>query len=330
MLDFIDQMGDRFYVGVSSFVRVQLKDGAFHEDVGYGVSEGMRSKALSIEKARKEAVTDGLKRALRAFGNVMGNCISDKQYLRYIQRQPKPGESNLSGLAIKQRGEVSPQLAELRARYIDSLSLPAKERNVPPLKLDMTATPATGNMPDRRNIQASGSDHHTPGAVPSRSVPSLQKGVTERQETERLSISPESTGRGSKTVLHKHPLVTTTRSVRQAHSEPSVTKSIQLSSHQDTPTNSGLSLAIKPAPSKGSESTVESVTANTRPVATGDEEARKKRQEQQRLQKEKWQKKHGMGVKRRSEGDVSSGENGNGIETAIESDDLISEGRKPS
>ena len=63
--DFIDQLGDRFYVGVSSFVRVQLKDGAYHEDVGYGVSEGMRSKALSIEKARKESVTDGLKRALR-------------------------------------------------------------------------------------------------------------------------------------------------------------------------------------------------------------------------------------------------------------------------
>ena len=322
-------MGDRFYVGVSSFVRVQLKDGAFHEDVGYGVSEGMRSKALSIEKARKEAVTDGLKRALRAFGNVMGNCISDKQYLRYIQKQPKPAESNLSGLAIKQRGEVSPQLAELRARYIDSLSLPATERNVPPLKLDMTATPATGNMHDRRNIQASGSDHHTPGAVPSRSVPSMQKGVTERQETERLSISPEPTGRGSRTVAHKHPLVTTTGSVRQTHSEPLVTKSVQqqpLPPHHDTPPHPAPSLAIKTALSKGSESTVESVTANTRPVATGDEEARKKRKEQQRLQKEKWQKKHGMGVKRRSEGDFSSGESGSGIETAIDVDKLILEG----
>ena len=63
--DFIDQFGDKFYVGVSTFVRVQLKDGVYHEDVGYGVSEGMRSKALSIEKARKEAVTDGLKRALK-------------------------------------------------------------------------------------------------------------------------------------------------------------------------------------------------------------------------------------------------------------------------
>lgn len=42
-----------------------LQDGAYHEDVGYGVSEGLKSKALALEKARKEAVTDGMKRALK-------------------------------------------------------------------------------------------------------------------------------------------------------------------------------------------------------------------------------------------------------------------------
>lgn len=41
------------------------QDGAYHEDIGYGVSEGLKSKALSLEKARKEAVTDGMKRALK-------------------------------------------------------------------------------------------------------------------------------------------------------------------------------------------------------------------------------------------------------------------------
>ncbi len=45
-------------------------------------SEGMRSKAFSIEKARKEAVTDALKRALKSFGNVLGNCLKDKDYVR--------------------------------------------------------------------------------------------------------------------------------------------------------------------------------------------------------------------------------------------------------
>jgi DNA recombination protein Rad52 len=47
------------------FSPAPAQDGSYHEDVGYGVSEGLKSKALSLEKARKEAVTDGLKRALR-------------------------------------------------------------------------------------------------------------------------------------------------------------------------------------------------------------------------------------------------------------------------
>uniref|UniRef100_A0A8C5XET3 DNA repair protein RAD52 homolog n=1 Tax=Microcebus murinus TaxID=30608 RepID=A0A8C5XET3_MICMU len=63
-VDFVDLNNGKFYVGVCAFVRVQLKDGSYHEDVGYGVSEGLKSKALSLEKARKEAVTDGLKRSL--------------------------------------------------------------------------------------------------------------------------------------------------------------------------------------------------------------------------------------------------------------------------
>ena len=51
-IDFVDYANGKFYVGVCAYVKVQLKDGSFHEDVGYGTSEGMRSKALSIEKAR--------------------------------------------------------------------------------------------------------------------------------------------------------------------------------------------------------------------------------------------------------------------------------------
>ncbi|XP_065148018.1 DNA repair protein RAD52 homolog isoform X1 [Paramisgurnus dabryanus] len=88
-VDFVDLINGKFYVGVSAFVKVQLKDGSFHEDVGYGVSEGLKSKALSLEKARKEAVTDGLKRALKCFGNALGNCILNKEYLIAINKIPK-------------------------------------------------------------------------------------------------------------------------------------------------------------------------------------------------------------------------------------------------
>ena len=77
-------MQGKNFVGTSAIVKVILKDGAFHEDIGYGTSEGMRSKALSLEKARKEAVTDGLKRAFKSFGNALGNCLADKEYVRYV------------------------------------------------------------------------------------------------------------------------------------------------------------------------------------------------------------------------------------------------------
>lgn len=97
-VDFVDLSNGKFYVGVCAFVRVQLKDGSYHEDVGYGVSEGLKSKALSLEKARKEAVTDGLKRALKCFGNALGNCILDKEYLRAVNKLPKlpPGDLDLA------------------------------------------------------------------------------------------------------------------------------------------------------------------------------------------------------------------------------------------
>ena len=88
-VDFVDHHQQKFYVGVTATVKVSLKDGSFHEDVGYGVSEGMRSKALSLEKARKEAVTDGMKRALRSFGNLLGNCLQDKEYIKLVGGQSK-------------------------------------------------------------------------------------------------------------------------------------------------------------------------------------------------------------------------------------------------
>jgi DNA repair and recombination protein RAD52 len=53
--------------------------GQSREDVGYG--EGI-AKALPAahESAGKEAVTDGLKRALRSFGDQFGNGLYDKRF----------------------------------------------------------------------------------------------------------------------------------------------------------------------------------------------------------------------------------------------------------
>ena len=40
----------------------------------------MKFEGVAKEMAEKEAVTDGLKRALRCFGNMLGNCLYDTKY----------------------------------------------------------------------------------------------------------------------------------------------------------------------------------------------------------------------------------------------------------
>ncbi|TVY41508.1 DNA repair and recombination protein [Lachnellula occidentalis] len=91
-VDFVDENPQTMKVslGLSVIVRVTLRDGTFHEDVGYGHMENAKGKAAAFEKAKKEGTTDGLKRALRNFGNVLGNCIYDKEYLGKVTKVKAP------------------------------------------------------------------------------------------------------------------------------------------------------------------------------------------------------------------------------------------------
>lgn len=89
-------------LGLSVIVRVTLRDGTFHEvrnfesqevgfakqlqDIGYGHIENCKGKAAAFEKAKKEGTTDGLKRALRNFGNLLGNCVYDKDYVAKVTK----------------------------------------------------------------------------------------------------------------------------------------------------------------------------------------------------------------------------------------------------
>ncbi|KAL1960255.1 hypothetical protein VTO42DRAFT_8798 [Malbranchea cinnamomea] len=87
-VDFVDEdpKTGRINLGLSVIVRVTLKDGTYHEDIGYGHTENYKDKAAAFEKAKKEGTTDGLKRALRTFGKVLGNCIYDKEYLSRVTK----------------------------------------------------------------------------------------------------------------------------------------------------------------------------------------------------------------------------------------------------
>ena len=87
-IDFVDENPNNgnISLGLSVIVRVTLRDGTFHEDVGYGQVKNVKDKAAAFEKAKKEGTTDGLKRALRNFGNILGNCIYDKDYVSKVTK----------------------------------------------------------------------------------------------------------------------------------------------------------------------------------------------------------------------------------------------------
>ena len=72
----------RFSVGYTCMVRVTLRDGTFHEDVGFGSTVNERDRGKGIENARKEAVSDGMKRALRHFGHGLGLGVYDKVHCK--------------------------------------------------------------------------------------------------------------------------------------------------------------------------------------------------------------------------------------------------------
>jgi len=76
---------DRWLIGVSAIVRVELKNRSYHEDIGFGEAINMKGRGAALQKAKKEAITDVTKRALRYFGNGLGNCLKNEWYLKLIK-----------------------------------------------------------------------------------------------------------------------------------------------------------------------------------------------------------------------------------------------------
>ena len=96
-VDFLDVQAEtgRCQCGVSAIVRITLQDGAYHEDVGYGHAEGVRGKHAALEKCKKEAITDSIKRGLKTFGRLLGNCLYDQHYTTQLARMSTPARPPL-------------------------------------------------------------------------------------------------------------------------------------------------------------------------------------------------------------------------------------------
>uniref|UniRef100_UPI00398E5D4B DNA repair protein RAD52 homolog isoform X2 n=1 Tax=Pristiophorus japonicus TaxID=55135 RepID=UPI00398E5D4B len=227
-VDFVDLINGKFYVGVSAFIKVQLKDGSFHEDVGYGVSEGLKSKAMSLEKARKEAVTDGLKRSLKSFGNVLGNCILDKEYLRLVNKLPRQ-QSDFQ-LADAKRRDDEPKVQ--KARYssllqaqFQPLRAPASH---PPYKgvegefAERKEDTAEGTCSFSRNTDSSTDMTNLPQELDSTHQRKLRQKQLQQQFREQMGKKvksrPQKTGSCSGIQASNHPAGKSTPQVN--HSTP--------------------------------------------------------------------------------------------------------------
>lgn len=84
----------KWFVAVEVIVRVtvtNLKGNPFREGIGHDEGQ-MPDKFLAFQKATKSANTDALKRALREFGDALGNCMNDKVYLDRIKTVKDKGD----------------------------------------------------------------------------------------------------------------------------------------------------------------------------------------------------------------------------------------------
>jgi DNA repair and recombination protein RAD52 len=93
--------GGKWNMGVACTVRVTVLIKAvegrvirevWHEDIGYGTIDNAPNRGKAMEKCRKEALTDGVKRGLRFFGNATGNCIYNKTFLERVKQVKGPAE----------------------------------------------------------------------------------------------------------------------------------------------------------------------------------------------------------------------------------------------
>lgn len=90
-IDYVEEKNGRYNIGAKCIIRVTLRNGCHREDLGYGSSVNMPQRQQAYDKAYKEAVTDALKRTLRQFGEAMGNCLYNKEYVSMVRNiRPEP------------------------------------------------------------------------------------------------------------------------------------------------------------------------------------------------------------------------------------------------
>jgi len=140
--DYVEESRGKVSVGVTAVVRVTLKDGTFHEDVGYGMSENPK-KGSAIENAKKEAVSDARKRALRCFGDSLGNCLYDKEHLKKLKNKRCVEGMDLLEEDLMHAGRSVASLTAATMRTAPTAQTQAPQQRQPPVRPVVNSPVAT-------------------------------------------------------------------------------------------------------------------------------------------------------------------------------------------
>ncbi|KAJ3356753.1 DNA repair protein rad52 [Allomyces javanicus] len=129
----------RWSVGIYCTMRITLRDGSFRE-------------------ARKEATTDAIKRTLRLFGNALGNCLNDKDFIRQVSRVPHPPSKPITADDMYSKHSIPPGSAMTLRPYGAPAPAPAPNGPV------VTTAPLNGGT----GFRSPSSGPSAPPPVPSR------------------------------------------------------------------------------------------------------------------------------------------------------------------
>lgn len=194
-IDFVDEStSGKISLGLSVISRVTLRDGAFHEDIGYGHIENCKGKAAAFEKAKKEAATDAMKRSLRNFGNVLGNCLYDKDYLARVTKV-KVAPSKWDAESLHRHPDYAPTKKE---SIIDAAEPTTSSKVAPPARLQSAVSAQSngteyeddygGNLFDE--VDFNHPDEVRLDDTPVRQVPNGSGSAVNRQSVNRVASMP--------------------------------------------------------------------------------------------------------------------------------------------
>ncbi|GAN06982.1 rad52/22 double-strand break repair protein [Mucor ambiguus] len=212
-VDYVDvDENNRANVGVSVTMRITLRDGTYREvglfsqfaDIGYASSQNAPNKGIAIDKARKAATTDAIKRTLKNFGNALGNCLYDKSYLQGVAQMANPqikfSPANLYRHEQFKPKDVKPQLALQQAQQ---QRVPAP--TISPLNLQLKqarpSPPTSQSLQARPELQLQSKSQVQPTPTP---PPAAQPQSTARKRhQEQIDMQQK---RAKQDFHHEHPI----------------------------------------------------------------------------------------------------------------------------